>query len=38
LQVLLEKYAETNQNGYIMRAAFDGQPVMAEAFTRLKLG
>lgn len=37
LQVLLEKYATTNQNGYIMRAAFDGQPVMAEAFTRLKL-
>ncbi len=38
IQVLLEKYAETNQNGYIMRAGFDGQPVMAEAFTRLKLG
>ncbi len=38
IQVLLEKFATTNQNGYIMRAGFDGQPVMAEAFTRLKLG
>lgn len=37
IQVLLEKYATTNQNGYIMRAGFDGQPVMAEAFTRIKL-
>lgn len=37
IQVLLEKYADTNQNGYIFKAAGDGMPVLSEAFTRIKL-
>lgn len=37
MQVLRELYAETNQTGYIMRSEHDGQPVMAEAFARVKL-
>jgi HK97 family phage major capsid protein len=36
LQVLMELYAETNQNGYILRAETDGMPVLAEAFARVK--
>ncbi len=38
IQVLLELYAETNQNGYILRMESDGMPVLAEAFIRVKLG
>lgn len=37
IQVLLELYAETNQNGYIGRLETDGQPVIEEAFARVKL-
>lgn len=37
VQRLVELYAATNQTGLIGRAACDGQPVMAEAFTRIKL-
>ena len=36
IQVLLELYAETNQNGYIGRKETDGMPVLEEAFVRLK--
>lgn len=32
-----ELYAEQNQVGFIGRASVDGQPVLAEAFVRLKL-
>lgn len=38
IQVLLELYAGNNQNGYIARYEGDGMPVLAEAFTRVKLG
>ncbi len=38
IQVLLELYAATNQNGYIVRAETDGAPVLEEAFARVKLG
>ncbi len=38
VQVLLELYAATNQNGYIMRKETDGAPVLEEAFSRVKLG
>jgi HK97 family phage major capsid protein len=38
LQRLSELYAETNQTGLIGRAELDGQPVLAEAFARVKLG
>jgi HK97 family phage major capsid protein len=38
IQVLLELYAATNQNGYIARAESDGMPVLEEAFARVKLG
>ncbi len=38
IQVLLELYAEANQNGYILRMESDGMPVLAEAFIRVKLG
>ncbi len=38
IQVLLELYAATNQNGYILRAETDGMPVLEEAFARVKLG
>ena len=37
IQILFEKYAETNQVGYIVRAECDGMPVLAEAFSRLVL-
>lgn len=36
IKVLNELLALTNQTGYIMRREFDGQPVMGEAFVRLK--
>ena len=38
LQRLNELYAETNQVGLIGRWESDGQPVMPEAFVRVKLG
>lgn len=38
LQRLAELYAETNQTGYIGRLETDGMPVLAEAFSRVKLG
>ncbi len=37
IQVLFEKYATTNQNGYLGRAQTDGMPVKANAFARVKL-
>ena len=37
IDVVDQLYAETNQNGYIARAEIDGQPVLGEAFARLKL-
>lgn len=37
LQRLVELYAETNQTGLIGRLECDGAPVLAEAFTRVKL-
>lgn len=37
VQRLVELYAETNQTGFIGRYEGDGQPVLAEAFTRIKL-
>lgn len=36
VQVLLEKYADTNQVGYIGRLKTDGMPTLEEAFVRLK--
>lgn len=36
-QLLMELYAETNQVGMIGRMESDGQPVLAEAFSRVKL-
>lgn len=38
IKVLHELYAETNQIGYIGRYEGDGQPVLAEAFVRIKMG
>ena len=38
IQFLDQLYAETNQNGYILRMESDGAPVLAEAFVRVKLG
>jgi HK97 family phage major capsid protein len=38
IQRLVELYAASNQTGFIGRASTDGQPVLAEAFVRLKLG
>lgn len=38
MQRLEELYAETNQVGFIGRYEGDGQPVLAEAFARVKLG
>lgn len=38
IQRLVELYAESNQTGYIGRKEADGQPVLAEAFARVKLG
>lgn len=37
MQRLQELYAETNQDGFIMRYEGDGMPVLAEAFSRVKL-
>lgn len=37
IQRLVELYAATNQIGYIGRFETDGQPVLAEAFARVKL-
>lgn len=37
IQVLVEKYAETNQIAYIGRRELDCKPVIAEAFVRLQL-
>jgi len=38
IKVLKELYAETNQIGFIGRYEGDGQPVLAEAFVRIKMG
>jgi len=38
MQTLYEKYALTNQVGYIFTKYTDGQPVLEEAFARVKLG
>jgi len=38
IQVLTELYARTNQIDYIARMETDAQPVLAEAFARVKLG
>ena len=37
IQRLVELYARTNQTGFIGRKETDGQPVLAEAFARVKL-
>ncbi len=37
IQVLIELYAETNQNGYILRKETDGMPVLEEAFARVTM-
>ena len=37
LQVLIEKYAETNQDMYIIRSETDGSPIDANGFVRVKL-
>lgn len=37
VQRLVELYAATNQTGFIGRKETDGQPVLAEAFARVKL-
>ncbi|RKN86749.1 phage major capsid protein [Paenibacillus ginsengarvi] len=38
IQRLVELYAETNQTGFIGRYEGDGQPVLGEAFVRIKMG
>lgn len=38
VKVLKELYAETDQVGYIGRYEGDGQPVLEEAFVRIKMG
>ena len=38
VQRLNELFALTNQTGMIMRKETDGMPVLAEAFSRVKLG
>ena len=38
IQVLIENYATTNQNALLARYEGDAMPVLAEAFTRVKLG
>ena len=38
IQRLVELYAATHQDGFIPRLWTDGQPVLAEAFSRVKLG
>jgi len=37
IQVLVELYAATNQNGYVIRKETDGAPVLEEAFVRVTL-
>ncbi len=37
IQTLVELYAATNQNGYILRKETDGMPVLEEAFIRVAL-
>ena len=37
IQVLVELYAATNQNGYFLRQETDGMPVLEEAFARVTL-
>ena len=37
IQVLIELYAATNQNGYVLRKETDGMPVLEEAFARVTL-
>jgi HK97 family phage major capsid protein len=37
IQVLVELYAATNQNGYIIRSETDGAPTSSAAFSRLAL-
>src|SRR5690606_2542035 len=37
VQRLMELYAETNQDGFIVRVETDGMPVLSEAFVRVKL-
>jgi HK97 family phage major capsid protein len=38
VQRLVELFATTNQTGFIVRKETDGQPVLGEAFARVKLG
>jgi len=38
IQVLVELFAATNQNGYVLRKETDGMPVLEEAFVRVTLG
>lgn len=38
IQVIMEKYITTGQIGYLAQKETDGMPVLAEAFTRVKLG
>lgn len=38
IQLLVEKFAGKNQIGYLGHTLADGQPTLAEAFTRLKVG
>lgn len=38
VQVLVEKYADTNRNGYVGLKETDGMPVLENAFARVKLG
>jgi HK97 family phage major capsid protein len=38
LQRLVERYADTNEVGFIGRAHSDGMPVLEDAFARVKLG
>jgi len=37
IQVLIELYAATNQNGYVLRKETDGMPVLEEAFARVTM-
>jgi len=37
IQVLVELFAATNQNGYVLRKETDGMPVLEEAFVRVTL-
>lgn len=38
IQRLVEKFATSNQTGFLASAEIDGMPVLAEAFSRMKLG